>query len=68
MTPAQFVAKWRASDLGERQGAQSHFRDLCDLLGRDPPADAESYTFEKGAEKAGYGHGFADVWRRGCFG
>ena len=67
MTPRQFVDKWAASNLGERQGAQSHFHDLCALLGRDPPGDNDSYCFEKGAEKVGGGQGFADVWRKGAF-
>ena len=31
----------------------------------DPSGDF--YAFEKGAEKAGGGDGFADVWRRGYF-
>ena len=37
MTPQQFIAKWGpggpAFDLNERQGAQPHFMDLCQLLG-----------------------------------
>jgi type II restriction/modification system DNA methylase subunit YeeA len=67
MTPLQFVEKWRASALGEKQGAQSHFIELCDLLGEPRPADPDTYCFERGATKAGGGDGWADVWRRGCF-
>ena len=68
VTPSQFVDKWRASTLGERQGAQLHFNDLCALLEREPPRDSESYCFEKGAEKTGQGgKGFADVWKARCF-
>jgi type II restriction/modification system DNA methylase subunit YeeA len=67
MSALQFVEKWRGSALGERQGAQSHFLDLCDLLGEPKPTDAESYCFERGAEKVGGGDGWADVWRKGCF-
>jgi type II restriction/modification system DNA methylase subunit YeeA len=67
MTPLQFVEKWRESQLRERQGSQSHFIELCDLLGEPRPADPESYCFERGAEKAGGGDGWADVWRKGCF-
>ena len=33
MTPGEFIAKWRASELKERSAAQSHFNDLCRLLG-----------------------------------
>ncbi|MBT9445392.1 MAG: class I SAM-dependent DNA methyltransferase [Hyphomonadaceae bacterium] len=67
MTPLQFVEKWRDSVLRERQGAQSHFIELCDLLGEPRPADPASYCFERGVEKAGGGDGWADVWRKGCF-
>lgn len=39
MTPLQFVERWRDSTLGERQGAQTHFLELCDLLGEPRPGD-----------------------------
>ena len=72
MTPTQFVAKWRASTLKERAGSQEHFLDLCHLLGVPTPAEAdpsgEWFCFEKGAKKTSGRGGFADVWRRGCFG
>lgn len=68
MTPLQFVEKWRESTLRERQGAQMHFLDLCDLLGEPKPDQPDSYCFERGAEKVGGGDGWADVWRKGCFG
>ena len=29
MTPAEFIAKWRAVTLNERAVAQSHFNDPC---------------------------------------
>ena len=71
MTPAQFVEKWGRSELRERQGSQSHFNDLCAILGVLSPTDADqagdSYCFERGAEKVGGGEGWADVWKRGCF-
>ena len=67
----QFIATWRASTLKERSAAQSHFNQLCALLGVTPPAIAdphgEWFTFEKGARKTGGGDGWADVWRRHCF-
>ena len=72
MLAADFIAKWRTAELTERAAAQSHFRDLCDLLGEETPTDAdpkgEWYAFEKGATKTTGGDGWADVWKRGCFG
>src|SRR5579864_5392231 len=69
MTPEEFIALWRHSPLSERAAAQSHFRDLCALLGVDPPTPASypDYTFEKSTRKIGDAPGFADVWKRGCF-
>ena len=71
MTPRDFIEKWRdASD--EHAVAQPHFVDLCRLLGEPDPQTAdparEWFCFERGAKKAGGGSGWADVWRRGCFG
>lgn len=68
VTPAEFVEKWHGNTLGERQGAQSHFIDLCDLLGVEKPVDPDNYCFERGATKTGAGNGWADIWKRGCFG
>ncbi|KRA64725.1 DNA methyltransferase [Caulobacter sp. Root655] len=72
MTPAQFIKKWSDSSLRERQGAQEHFIDLCRMLGQPTPAEddphGDHYCFERGAEKTGGGDGWADVWRKGCFG
>jgi type II restriction/modification system DNA methylase subunit YeeA len=72
MEATDFIAKWRDSELRERQGSQEHFLDLCRLLGVPTPAEddpkGERYCFERGAEKVGGGDGWADVWRRGCFG
>ncbi|MCL4369881.1 MAG: class I SAM-dependent DNA methyltransferase [Chloroflexi bacterium] len=67
----QFIARWQRSTLTERSAAQSHFIDLCRLLGQPTPTEAdptgESYTFEKGVTKSSGGEGFADVWLRGRF-
>lgn len=72
MTPEQFIAKWKAAELTERAAAQEHFIDLCDLLDEPTPAEAdpkgEWYAFEKGATKTTGGEGWADVWKRQCFG
>ena len=71
MTPAAFIAKWRASELKERSGSQEHFIDLCRLLGEPTPAEAdpsgERYCFERGARKDTGARGWADVWKRHCF-
>ena len=71
MTPGEFIAKWRASELKERSAAQEHFIDLCRLLDEPTPAEAdptgELYCFERGARKDTGGDGWADVWKRHCF-
>lgn len=55
MTPQDFIVKWRAAELKERSASQSHFNDLCALLGILDPIAAdptgEWFTFEKGASK-----------------
>ena len=71
MTPGEFIAKWRDSELKERSGSQEHFIDLCRLLGEPTPAEAdptgERYCFERGARKDTGGDGWADVWKRHHF-
>lgn len=67
MDPSQFIARWRNTTLKERQGSQSHFNELCDLLEVEKPHDPDSYTFEKSTLKLGGASGAADVWKRGCF-
>jgi type II restriction/modification system DNA methylase subunit YeeA len=72
MTPDKFIAKWRDSTLKERSAAQSHFNDLCDMLGVEKPTDVDTtgdwYCFERGALKTAGGEGWADVWKRSHFG
>jgi len=71
MTPQEFVDKWRRSKLTERSAAQSHFNDLCRILGQPTPAKADpegaTFTFERGVDKRIGGHGWADVWKKGFF-
>ena len=71
MTPGEFIAKWRASELKERSASQEHFIDLCRLLGEPTPAEADPtgdrYCFERGARKDTGGEGWADVWKRHHF-
>ena len=72
MQPNDFIRKWERSELKESSAAQSHFNDLCELLGVQKPTDADTrgdtFCFEKGATKSTGGNGFADVWKKGCFG
>lgn len=71
MTPQEFINKWRDVELKERSASQSHFNDLCRLLGvPDPIASdktGDTFCFEKGASKTSGGEGWADVWKRDCF-
>ena len=71
MTPQEFVHKWRPVALNERQTAIEHFGDLCRLLGELTPIEADpegiDYAYEKDANRATGGRGWADVWKRGCF-
>ena len=63
MTPQEFIAKWRSVELKERSASQSHFNDLCHLLGLDDPVTADRtgdwFTFERGASKTTGGEGWA---------
>lgn len=72
LTPDEFVRNWRGMALGERQASQSHFIDLCHMLGWPTPTDADKegtfYAFERGAKKQSAGGGWADVWLRRHFG
>jgi type II restriction/modification system DNA methylase subunit YeeA len=71
LSPQEFVARWRQVSVKERSAVQSHFNDLCTLLGVEPPLVADPhgrwFTFEAGAHKLGGGEGWADVWRSGYF-
>ena len=65
----EFVERWKASSLSERAASQSHFIDLCEVLGQSHPAAADqtgdTFTFEKHVSTLEEGKGFADVWKRG---
>lgn len=72
MTVAEFIGKWRNVALTERASAQTHFNDLCRLVGHPDPITADrtgaTFTFERGASiAAGGGEGWADVWKKGFF-
>ncbi len=66
MNVAEFQAKWRTASLTEKAAAQSHFIDVCRLVGHPTPTEADPdgrfFAFEKGVAKTGGGKGFADVW------
>lgn len=70
MKPDEFIQHWKHSTLNERQGAQIHFSQLCDLLEVPKPTGTslmDGYGFEVNVDKAGGGSGYADGWKRGCF-
>ena len=71
ITPAEFVARWNDSSLREQQAAQTHFRELVELVGLNPytyiDTAGDKAVFEQHVEKTGGGAGRADVWYRGRF-
>jgi hypothetical protein len=54
-------------EANEEQGAQSHFLDLCDLLGVPKPGSESGYRFEEKAAVLGDARGYADVFKRNAF-
>lgn len=68
MTPEEFVARWRPFAGKETSGYQSHFDDLCRMLGHDTPAAADPtasfFCFQKAVAKNDGRAGFADVFYR----
>jgi hypothetical protein len=71
ITPKSFVKKWSKIQLKERTTAQSHFNDICALVGHKSPLDAdpkgEFFTFEADTDKPSGEHGWADAWYKGKF-
>lgn len=53
LTPQEFVSRWRGVALKERSASQSHFIDLCRLVGQPTTGGLTSdfYTSRCGAEK-----------------
>ena len=71
MISESFIATWKANTRNEAAASKAHFLDLCALLDVPPPHSdptGTTYAFEKGVKKAAGGGGWADVWKRGCFG
>lgn len=71
LSPQDFVTRYRPAQLRERAASQSHFIDLCHLVGHPTPTEddpiGDRFTFEAGVDKLGGGSGWADVWKRGYF-
>ena len=71
MTAAEFIKRWSRVTQSEKAVAQSHFNELCRLLGEPTPVEADpegkAYCFERGVAKDSGGDGWADVWKRGHF-
>lgn len=80
MSPDELISRWKGVTLTERASSQSHFNDLCLMLGEKAPVEADPsgtwYAFEKGAKKAGVSIGSMAVcsprathsrWRRPIF-
>ncbi len=72
MSADDFVAKWRRVSAGETQAAQSHFNDLCAMIGVPNPIEGDPegviYAFEKGVKRLDGSTGQADVRKAGSFG
>ena len=81
MTVAEFKKKWLRYKGKETAGYQEHFNDLCRILGQKSPVEADPsgedwFCFQKGVTKDLENlrpgdeatKGFADVWRKDCFG
>lgn len=71
MTPAQFVAKWSQIHQKETAVSQSHFNDICRLVGHQTPLEydpsGERFSFETQTAKPDGAKGFADVYFREKF-
>jgi hypothetical protein len=57
MTPAEFYEQWKGRNLTERESSQTHFRELCQLLGVPAPYDVRAldndYKFDAITAAAG---------------
>ncbi len=72
ITIKQFIEKWSKVELKERASSQSHFNDVCALVGHATPTDidpkGEFFTFEADVDKdTEKKHGWADAWYKGKF-
>ena len=71
MNVSQFISKWQQSELSEASAAQSHFLDVCALVGHPSPTEADPkgvrFSFEVNAEKPNGHYGRADAWYKDKF-
>ena len=71
MNVQEFVTKWKDIELKEITTAQSHFIDVCSIVGHPAPLDTdhkgEFFTFEIVTDKTTGGSGRADAWYKGKF-
>lgn len=71
LTPQQFVQKWSNVYLKETAVSQSHFNDLCALVGHPTPIEhdpsGKNFSFETQTLKPDGAKGFADVYYRDRF-
>ncbi len=71
MTPEEFTAKWSKIQQKETAVSQSHFNDICRLVGHPVPDEHDPegtiFSFETGTMKPDGRKGFADVFFRGHF-
>ena len=72
MTVDEFVEKWSNAALREKANSQTHFNDLCAMLGVETPVEGDptgdTYTFEKRVDLHDGTGGDADVWKQDHFG
>jgi hypothetical protein len=72
LSPTEFVAKWSRIQQKERSTAQSHFNDLCRLVGHPEPLEMDpggrDFVFEIETDKPGGEKGFAEVFLSGSQG
>ncbi len=73
MTVEDFVTKWSNAALRERANSQTHFNDLCAMLGVASPVEGdptgETYRFAQYVPVTRQKRaGEADVWKSECFG
>lgn len=73
LTPQEFVERWRNTELSERASYQSHFIDVCRMVGYETPTGrgldsrGNIFTFEYSLTKTTGSHGFADVFLQNHF-
>ncbi len=72
MRVEDFIAKWQNTYATEKAVSQSHFKDVCRLVGfaepYDPGISADDFAFEYTVKKIDGSTGFVDAFLRGRFG